>query len=377
VFALGAVIVLLLGAGAWRLGPGRTSEPAGPVASGLASPEPTSGGDPTPTGIGGPGYLAQLGDLETRVSLADAGRQPYRAAVDDLLAWAADRVDDTPEPTARLRIRGTEGPFVDDTAAAYGLALAYVVSGDRSYGEAAWRFIEAWVDTMTATEGTCPDDGACQTSLIISRAAPGFVFAIDLLSGSGIIPAEDEARIDRWLRDRVLPTASELDNNWGDAGTFMRVVLTDHLGDSEGFAAAIDKWRSLMDLVAEDGHIPAEVDRGRAGLGYTQEALDYKVAVAVIAERRGIDLWSYEGARGGSLKGAFDYLARYMTDKSGWPWSERVRRRPPSPVWELAYQHWREPSYEAIVQERRPFGALGHSAVRWTTLTNGEPFDGG
>ena len=77
----------------------------------------------------------------------------------------------------------------------------------------------------------------------------------------------------------MLPTASELDNNWGDAGTFTRIVLSDYLGDDAGFEAAIGKWRQLMDLVAADGHIPEEVARGRAGLGYTQEALDYKVAV--------------------------------------------------------------------------------------------------
>jgi hypothetical protein len=235
----------------------------------------------------------------------------------------------------------------------------------------------AWVDTTTATRDTCKRDGACQTSLIISRTAPGFVFAADLLAGTGYL---DDAKVERlraWLRDVILPTASELDNNWGDAGTFTRIVLTDYLGDQDGFDEAIAKWRQLLDLVKPDGHIPAEVAREEGGLGYTQEALDYKVAVALIAGRRGVDLWSQQGAGGGSLKGAVDYLARYMKDPDRWPWHSRVRRWGSSAFWELAYNHWQDPDYTALVLERRPHGVAGHSAVRWTTLTNGLPIDGG
>ena len=73
---------------------------------------------------------------------------------------------------------------------------------------------------------------------------------------------------------------------------FLRVVATDFLADSAGFAAAIGAWRTQLDLVARDGHIPEEVRRGSAGLSYSQEALLYKLAVARIAARRGIDLWN-------------------------------------------------------------------------------------
>jgi hypothetical protein len=322
------------------------------------------------------GYLAERSDLIQRAALARSGVQPYAAALDDLLVWARKAVRRDPRPAERLRIKGTEGPFVDDTATAYGLALAHVMTGERGYGEAAARYIMAWVDTTTSTHNTCKDDGACQTSLIIGRTVPGFVFAADLLEGSGYL---DEASLDRlrvWLRDVMLPTASELDNNWGDAGTFTRIVLTDYLQDQAGFDAAIKKWRELLDLVKPDGHIPAEVARESGGLGYTQEALDYKVAVAVIAQRRGVDLWGYEGAAGGSLKGAVDYLAHYMAHPDRWPWDAAVRRRPPSAFWELAYSHWIDPDYAALVLEGRPQGSEGHSAVRWTTLTNGIPING-
>ena len=387
IIVIAAIAITGLGASvAWR--PASTSTPSGPGDSPAATgPAGQSANAPTPTAASpdpaatpferrSPGYLADRSDLIRRVALARTGVEPYAAALDDLLAWAREQVRRNPRPAASLRIRGTEGPFVDDTASAYGLALAHAMTGERQYGEAAARYIMAWVDTTTATRDTCKRDGACQTSLIISRTVPGFVFAADLLEGSDYL---DDAALERfrvWLRDVMLPTASELNNNWGDAGTFTRIVLTDYLGDQAGYDGAIVKWRELLDLVKPDGHIPLEVARDVGGLGYTQEALDYKIAAALIAERRGVDLWSYQGAGGGSLKGAVDYLARYMDHPNAWPWYDGVKRWPPSPFWELAYSHWRDPIHGALVMERRPQGNIGHSALRWTTLTNGLPVDG-
>ena len=72
-----------------------------------------------------------------------------------------------------LDIPGTEGPFVDDTATAYGLALAYATSGDIRYAQAARDYIDAWVGTTKGLVNACPDDGGCQTSLIVARVVPG------------------------------------------------------------------------------------------------------------------------------------------------------------------------------------------------------------
>lgn len=378
--ALGGGLPGLRPSGAASASPGASavasaSPPAGtPGPSAVATPAASpSDGPVVPTS---PGYLAERSEVVERARLAKAGVQPYAAAMDDLLAWARSAVARDPRPAERLRIKGTEGPFVDDTAAAYGLALAYVVTGDRTYGEASVRTIMAWVDTTTSTRDTCPNDGSCQTSLIIGRTAPGFVFAADLLVGSGLLAPDAEARFRTWLRDIILPTASELPNNWGDTGAFTRVVLTDYLGDREGFDAAIAAWRRQFDRVAADAHIPLEVERGKSGMAYTQEALDYKVATAVIAERRGIDLWSYVNPNGVTLKDAIDYLARYMERPGEWPWHDRVSRRAASPFWELAYAKWRDPDWRSIVRERRPQGMIGHSALRFTTLTNGIPVEG-
>jgi Alginate lyase len=314
------------------------------------------------------GYLISRSELQQRKHLADRGIEPYQSAVSDLMHFANEKLNASPAPQNPLDIPGTTGPFVDDTATAYGLALAYSLTSDLRYAQKAHEFIMAWVQTTTATVHTCPNSGACQTSLLISRVGPGFVFAADLIKPAGVFSAADDQAFKTWLRTVILPTASQRPNNWGDAGTFLRVVVTDYLGDTAGFAAAVAQWKALADLIASDGHIPEETRRGTSGITYTQGALDYKLAVAQIAERRGIDLWSY-----GRLKLAVDYVAPYVVNPAAWPWAAGASANV-HPLWEIAYQHWHEPLYQAIISRHRPYGEEGHSAVRWTTLTNGIPF---
>lgn len=335
---------------------------------------------PLPTEIAGPtvpptsrGYLVSVSELRDRAMRAAAGEQPDVDAMADLLDDAERLVGHVPEPVEPLRIADDGGPFEADGSAAYALALAYRTSGDERFGRSAARILTAWMDSVTRVEDICRDSGACHTSLIVSRLGASFVFAADLLDGTPVWSGRERTRFAGWLEQVILPAASERTNNWGDAGTLLRVAITDFVGDTAGFERALGHWRALMDLVESDGTIPEEARRGALGLQYTQEALQYKVAVAEIAGRRGVDLWSYEGSRGGSLKAAIDLLARTWSDPDRWPHDPAVVVPRPGPMWELAYAHWQDPAWVSILTERRPYGDLGHSALRWVTLTNGIP----
>lgn len=356
-------IVLVVAALASRVAP----SPTPPVPTPTLSPLPSE-----PEG----GLLATHAEIEQRVAWGKAGIEPFAAALDDLIVDADQRLGETPDPQEPLDIRGTGGPFVDDSASAYGLALAYVATGDQRYADHAAEYLRAWSTTTKTTKHTCPNDGDCQTSLIIGRTAPGFVFAEELIEPSGAMSAADTAAFDGWLHDVILPTASQRDNNWGDAGTFMRLAITSHLGDATGFDAAVARWRAMMDLVPADGYIPEETRRGDDGISYTQEALQYKVASAVIAARRGVDLWSYTGADGGTLQGALEYLARFADPNVRWPWHPTAEFPTPSPIWELVAAHWPEPAFDRLVEAGRPYGDVGHAAIRWTTITSARPPDG-
>ncbi|HET7030845.1 MAG TPA: alginate lyase family protein, partial [Candidatus Limnocylindrales bacterium] len=319
------------------------------------------------------GGLVTLAELRERAAAARSGHEPEASAVRDLLGWAATAVEDRPKPKEPLKIGGTTGSFVDDTATAYGLALAWGVSDDPRYAEAARDDVRAWVQTTKTLEDACPDGGECQTSLIVSRVAPGFVFAMDLTSTAPGADPADDAAFRAWLTAVILPAASRRSNNWGDAGAFLRVAATDYLGDDAGLEDALGFWHEQLDRIEPSGEIPEETRRGSSGLSYTQEALLYRLAVARIAERRDVDLWDARGAGGGTLKAAVDLAARYQADPSGWPFGGRVDNPTVGPGWELAYAHWPEPAIAALIRDLRPFGADGHSAIRWTTLTNGIP----
>jgi len=343
-----------------------------PGAGGTASDGAASAGVvSTPS----PGYLVSLDELRRRGEQAAAGEEPYASAVADLMNWADGAVDDVSRPVQPLVVEGTDNQFVDDARRAYGLGLAYGISADERYAEAARRTIRDWMDVAITTGDTCPDSGGCHTSLIIGRAGAGFAFGADLIASSAVWTDDDRVDLGAWMRNVILPAASERPNNWGDAGTFVRVVAADYAGDQAEFDRAIDKWRSLIDLIEPDGRIPEEVRRGDAGILYTQEALQYKLGVARIAERRGINLWDYVGAQGGSLRKAIDRLADYWYRPEDWPDYAQPRVPSTGPMWEIAYAHWKDPRWIDIMLDSRPYGDRGHSAIRWTTLTNGVPVE--
>jgi hypothetical protein len=334
--------------------------------------EETSTASTTPLATGA-GFLTTVDELRAVAAKAAAGTEPWSSAVDALVTEADAAVRREPHPTNPLRVAGTTGAFVDDSADAYTLALAAVVTGTPAYATASARIIDAWATTATRTADTCTNDGSCNTSLVIGRVAPAFVFAADLLRGQPAFDEEHDARFRAWLRDVLLPAASERDNNWGDAGTFLRLAATTYLADRAGFTAAVTTWRHQADLIDEDGSIPEETRRGREGLQYSQEALLYKVASARIAEREGVDLWGYRGAGGGTLESALDLVAAAFEQPDGWRWHDDVDVPSPAPVWELAAAHWDKPAYADLAAAGRPFGPDGHSAIRWTTIAGGAP----
>jgi hypothetical protein len=344
---------------------------ASPITS--VGPPPSSGSGATPSAplTASLGYLVSPADLAERVSRGAQGIEPWQSARQGLLADVDAALKGSPHAKVALNIPGTDGPFVDDTASAYGLALAYAVTGDPQYAAKSRTYIMAWASTNTRLLNACPDTGACQTSLIVGRVVADFVFAADLIRPSGVMSSADDAAFRAWLHDLILPILSRRINNWGDTGDFSRAVIADYLGDRAGFDAALADWKTKMDMVASDGHIPEEVRRGTAGFSYTQEALQYKIGTARLAELRGVDLWSYVGAQGGSLNKAIGVLRTYWFAPASWPWHTNVKIPDPGAMWEIAYQHFRDPAWPAVFAGSRPFGLLGHSAIRWTTLTNG------
>ncbi len=336
------------------------------VGAGLANRAATRSDGATPTQIPAGPAGSRFGLLPSRtVRSADRAR----------LVEAADEVvDQEPRATDPLEVEETDGPFVEDAQAAWTLALAGHVTGSERYSTAAAEVVDAWVTTARSARGACPESGACDTSLMVSRSAPALVFAVDLLATSGRYAPEQRQRFRRWLRDVVLPTASDRDNNWGDAGTYLIAVVGVELGDREVQERAAARWRSRLDLVLADGRIPEEMRRGDASLMYSQDSLDYKVATAEVLRRVGIDLFDHRGAEGGTLRAALDLVAAGLEDESTWPGGEGDLRIPdPSGAWAIAAARWPTDRFVALARAAAEGDGEGHSAVIWTTLTHPPP----
>ena len=170
---IAATAIVLAGVALVGGGLAARGRPAPSIVPTLSAAPPTT--LPTPGSTTG-GYLVLPADLADRAAKASKGLEPWAAAKANLMVDADAALPPTPHPAASLDIPDTEGPFVDDTAIAYGLALAYSVSGDVRYAEGARDYIMAWVTTTNRLLNVCPDGGGCQTSLIVGRVAPGFVF---------------------------------------------------------------------------------------------------------------------------------------------------------------------------------------------------------
>jgi hypothetical protein len=334
----------------------------GPEAS---SPAPPSTGESDGDDLSRPplgGALEGLTGLDRAPDEAAARR----------LRDAADEAREV-EPSARdpLLITDTEDAFVGDAQRAWTLALAYRVFRQEADAEASSAIVEDWMTTTRTLEDACPDSGGCSTSLMVSRAAPGFVFAAEVLQAEGIWQEEQTEALHRWLTDVILPAASDRDGNWGDAGTFMRVAVAIELGDEEELARAADRWRDRIDLIEADGQIPEEVRREDAGLMYSQEALGYKVATADMLGRVGVDVWDEQGERGGSLRRALDLVVRSLEEPQTWPVTTEDLRIPrPAALWPIVAARWDDPGYEELADAARARDGSGHSAVLWSSVTH-------
>lgn len=302
----------------------------------------------------GPGVVPRL-DGDLRNQLIDAAEEALEAEA---------------RPRDPLSISKTTDPFVRDARAAWTLALAARVTGGAEYARAAAALVDAWM-TVDETRKTCPHSGGCSTSLMVSRAAPGFVFAVAALRAEGLYGGARLERFHRWLRTVVLPAASDRANNWGDAGTFLRAAVAVELGDREELDRAVALWKGRIDLMDAEGRIPEEMRRGRGSLMYSQEALGYRVMAAALFETAGIDVWDDRGRGGGSLRRGLELVAAGLADPDGWPAQGSVRVPRPAPMWSLVADRWPTPPFERQAARAREDDGGGHSAVAWLAVTHG------
>ena len=109
--------------------------------------------------------------------------------------------------------------------------------------------------------------------------------------------------------------------------------------------------RRIAAHIEPDGRQPRELARTRA-LGYSMMNLRGLCVLARLGRGLGVDLWSYSGPGGRSIRRAIAFLEPYMTGEQAWPWPQigEVSWEPAAALLRLAASECDEPHYAALAQ---------------------------
>jgi hypothetical protein len=214
------------------------------------------------------------------------------------------------------------------------LALAYYFSGENLYAEHASKLLRVWfLDTATkmnpnlnygqAIKGVNTGRGA---GMIDTRHFVKLIDAIGLLQGAKYWKTEDQQVMVKWFSDfltwmqtsKIGTDEMKADNNHGAWYDAQRLSMALFTGNMDLAKMIVMNAESRLDKQMDDaGKFPKEMER-TISLHYTAFVMNAFFNIAQMADKTGIDLWSYTSPSGKSLKKGFDALLPYITKKKEW-----------------------------------------------------------
>ncbi len=312
------------------------------------------------------------------------GAEPQAAAFREVRQAADEALRRPPRPPDRWYVPGyyrdAEGhrrakrPLMEDANGAYAMALVAAMASDdaaRPYRRQTAAYLNAWATGIRAFSRE--DD----STLSFSYHFTPLILAADLLRRTGDWPGADRAVFARFLREKALPmNTMDRKNNWGNWGLSMAVAIAAYTGDEALFRKCVDRWRWFIEhQVAEDGHLPHEVNRsgGRRGLWYTNFALLPQTIAAEIAAVRGTDVYAYESPSGRTLRQAYRRAAAWIRRPETFPyWKgdvDDLRGVDYVGYFEVLLPRWPNPDAAAMLERIRP-ARIRHGAP-YLTFTHG------
>lgn len=154
--------------------------------------------------------------------------------------------------------------------------------------------------------------------------------SIALLSRSPAMTPEVLAGSKQWFRDYA---------DWlrtSEFGLAARKKANNHgtwcAAQIAHYSAFADDWETVRQVCESmlnhiDGHIdsdgkqPEELTRTKS-LDYSEFNVRGMSDLAMLGERVGLDLWSYQSEDGSSIRKAIDFIAPHMTDTHSWPYKQ-------------------------------------------------------
>ncbi|BBH24115.1 hypothetical protein Back11_54600 [Paenibacillus baekrokdamisoli] len=336
---------------------------------------PTAFAYPHPGGL----YSQQLID---EVKINAVSSNPWKIASDTLIAKAKWLQPEMPSAVATFYVpayysdpaahTAASAILQDDVKAAYVSAVAYVLTGNASFGNKAIDILNNWAYINT-------DIGGDDSSLVMSYAGIGFIQTAELMLNYSGWGAADKAKFKEWVSvvflNKVANPNKLRTNNWGTWGLFDAISAYRFLDDSPNVLSSITLLKSKIDAqIALDGSIPEEVNRGVGGLRYSYFYLAPLTAAAQIAlEAEGVDLFNWISPQGKTIKSALDFLLYYMQNPVKWPYYSNPTLPTATEAWpynlfEAMSDYYPDPTFAAFASTRRPIMETGHHYA-WTFPT--------
>ncbi len=222
--------------------------------------------------------------------------------------------------------------------AAETLALAGYFTGKEAFFEHAAKLLRVWfLDPATrmnpnfnfaqAVPGVNTGRG---TGMIESRNVIPSMNASALLVGSKAWSAQDQERMEAWMR-AFLHWAQTSKNGRAEAaarnnhGSFYDeqiVAMALFLGENDLAKKTLEsvKTRRIAAQIKPDGSQPLELERADS-FGYSRFNILALCDLATQGQHVGIELWHYETTEGAGLRKALDFLLPYVEEpEKEWPY---------------------------------------------------------
>jgi len=219
------------------------------------------------------------------------------------------------------------------------LSLAYYFTDDARYATKAAELIRAWFLTPATRMNPNFNHGQAVPGRVSGRAE-GVIDAarlIRVVEGTGLIgPSdalsdEEHMALQEWFAELVRwmatsPIGREERAALNNHGVYYDALISEFalyagMDDVARVTAEGAKARRLNPQIAADGSLPLELQRTRS-FHYTTWTLTAAFDLADLGRCVGVDLWTYAGPQGQSLRSATDYIAAYAGREQDWPHPE-------------------------------------------------------
>ncbi len=252
------------------------------------------------------------------------------------------------------------------------LSLAYFFSGDEKYAQHTALLIRTWflndetrmnpnLKYGQAIRGLLEGRGI---GIIDTRAFIRVVEAIGLIGISAHWSETDHAGMVKWFTEYLvwlLKSEFGIDerNHQNNHGTWYDVLVTS-LAAFTGQQAIADEilsqapQRRIAAQIDSEGKQAYELERTRA-FHYSVMNLNGLFQLALIAEKTGLNLWTYPSAATALLRKGLDYLIPYALREKKWPykmirgWEDDMQTL--SVLLRIAAKKYNYPAYEKMIEK--------------------------